>query len=226
MTMADVELVVLLGLRLKGFAQAKVVGDFLGLSTELVDECLSKAAEGQRVRFRSTGGRSGWSLTGEGRAYGERLLAAELDRTDSVALVESAYVRFLQLNRPMLAVCTRWQVVDRSIGANNTSDLGGFGQAGVEINDHSDPAYDEAVIGELQEIDARVQPICAELGRQLQRFANYGPRLEFAMDKLRGGNIDWFTKPVIESYHTVWFELHEDLLATLGVDRASEMSEN
>ena len=30
------------------------------------------------------------------------------------------------------------------------------------------------------------------------------------------------TKPVIESYHTVWFELHEDLLVTLGLDRAAE----
>ena len=34
--------------------------------------------------------------------------------------------------------------------------------------------------------------------------------------------VEWFTKPVIDSYHTVWFELHEDLLATLGIERASE----
>jgi hypothetical protein len=27
---------------------------------------------------------------------------------------------------------------------------------------------------------------------------------------------------VIDSYHTVWFELHEDLLSTLGIERASE----
>jgi hypothetical protein len=27
---------------------------------------------------------------------------------------------------------------------------------------------------------------------------------------------------MIESYHTVWFELHEDLLATLGIQRAGE----
>ena len=24
---------------------------------------------------------------------------------------------------------------------------------------------------------------------------------------------------MIDSYHTVWFELHEDLLATLGIER-------
>ena len=36
------------------------------------------------------------------------------------------------------------------------------------------------------------------------------------------GDTDWFTKPMIPSYHTVWFELHEDLLATLGIERGSE----
>ena len=29
---------------------------------------------------------------------------------------------------------------------------------------------------------------------------------------------------MIDSYHTVWFELHEDLLATLGIERSSEGS--
>ena len=43
-----------------------------------------------------------------------------------------------------------------------------------------------------------------------------------ALRRVRAGEHDWFTKPVIESYHTVWFELHEDLLASLGLDRSSE----
>ena len=38
------------------------------------------------------------------------------------------------------------------------------------------------------------------------------------------GALDYFTKPILPSYHTVWFELHEDLLATLSIDRASEGS--
>ncbi len=29
---------------------------------------------------------------------------------------------------------------------------------------------------------------------------------------------------MIESYHTVWFELHENLLATLGIQRAREQA--
>ena len=30
------------------------------------------------------------------------------------------------------------------------------------------------------------------------------------------------TRPRADSCHTVWMELHEDLLATLGVDRGTE----
>ncbi len=33
---------------------------------------------------------------------------------------------------------------------------------------------------------------------------------------------EWLTKPTILSYHTLWFQLHEDLLATLGLERAAE----
>jgi hypothetical protein len=39
---------------------------------------------------------------------------------------------------------------------------------------------------------------------------------------VRAGEGDWFTSPLVDSYHTVWFELHEDLLATLGLERAEE----
>ena len=67
-----------------------------------------------------------------------------------------------------------------------------------------------------------MQPICAELAATLERFGSYGPRLAEARARVEGGDVDWFTKPMIDSYHTVWFELHEDLLATLGIERSTE----
>ena len=90
------------------------------------------------------------------------------------------------------------------------------------INDHSDLAYDGEVIEQLRDLHSRVHPICDELAMSLARYGVYGPRLAAAVDKVSSGDIDWFTKPVIASYHTVWFELHEDLLATLGIERGSE----
>ena len=71
-------------------------------------------------------------------------------------------------------------------------------------------------------IDDAVQPVCRDLAAALERFDGYGERLASARKKVEGGDTDWFTKPLIDSYHTVWFELHEDLLATLGIDRSKE----
>ena len=67
-----------------------------------------------------------------------------------------------------------------------------------------------------------MEPICADLAAALDRFAGYGPRLAHALEQVQAGDGDWFTKPMIASYHTVWFEMHEDLLSTLGIERGSE----
>ena len=90
------------------------------------------------------------------------------------------------------------------------------------INDHSDGVYDAGVVEQLTGLHARVEPICDDLGATLDRYAGYGPRLSMALHKVRIGDGDWFTKPMIPSYHTVWFEMHEDLLSTLGIERGSE----
>ena len=91
-----------------------------------------------------------------------------------------------------------------------------------DINDHSDPEYDKGVIARLRDVDTAVQPVCQDLADVLDRFAGYGPRLANAIDRVEAGDTDYATKPMIDSYHTVWFELHEDLLATLGIERAKE----
>jgi hypothetical protein len=69
---------------------------------------------------------------------------------------------------------------------------------------------------------AATTPICADLATVLDRYTAYGPRLTAARQRVCTGEVEFFTKPIIESYHTVWFELHEDLLATLGIERAAE----
>lgn len=169
-------------------------------------EVLDRTAEAGFTKFRD-GARPGWSLTAEGRKENERLLAVELDEAGLRPAVREAYQRFLVLNPQLLAVCTRWQISDIDAQV---------------LNDHQDPAYDATVIAELGEIHKTVLPICADLGSQLDRFGAYGSKLATAMEHIADGETQWFTKPTLDSYHTVWFELHEDLLATLGLDRAAE----
>ncbi len=198
----------MLGLRLKGFAESQVVADLVGLDVDTVTAELTKAAESEFASYRD-GRRTGWTLMPAGRTEIERLASEELDAAGCREVAQSAYDRFLALNQRMLQTCTNWQVKD--VEANL-------------LNDHTDAEYDAGVIADLADLDAAVQPLCNELADQLSRFSIYAPRFTAALDKVRAGDTKWFTGPIIESHHTVWFEFHEDLLATLGIDRATEGS--
>ena len=205
---SDLRTLVLHGLRLKGFAEADAVAESASIPHEETAAALEELVD-QGLAARREGRISGYTLTPAGRVQHAHLLAEELDRAGVRAAVQDTYRRFLGLNGGLLEVCTEWQL--REVD----------GQSG--LNDHSDPSYDAAVIAQLALLHAKAAPICAELAASLARYAPYGPRLGDALQRVLAGDTDWFTKPMIPSYHTVWFELHEDLLATLGIERGSEV---
>lgn len=204
---SDPRTLVLHGLRLKGFAEVPAIAETVAVDETDAKVLLGDLMAAELVSYRD-GRMSGFTLTPGGRAEHARLLSEELDAHGVREGVRAAYAKFLGLNGGLLEVCTSWQL--REVDGIST------------INDHRDAAYDAAVIDELAALHARVHPICDELGSLLARFGLYGPRLASAVERVRLGEIDWFTKPMIPSYHTVWFELHEDLLATLGIERGSE----
>ncbi len=204
---SDPGFLVLHALRLKGFAEDDVVAAMTGLDVEAVSRRLKEQASDELV-VRRDGRISGWSLTPAGRACHAMLVRDELDAAGARDDVQSAYDRFLHINQDMLGVCTAWQLRDVD-GAQ-------------AINDHSDRDYDAGVIQRLVGIHDRVRPVTADLRDAMTRFGSYGDRLRSALEKVMAGESEWFTKPVIDSYHTIWFELHEDLLCTLGIERSSE----
>jgi hypothetical protein len=195
------------GLRLKGFAEAAAIGEAVGVAEADAKPLLDQLVVDGLVTYRD-GKLSGFALTKTGRERHAELLAAELDGVGARPAVQDAYARFLQLNTDLLTICTAWQL--RDIDGQST------------INDHSDRGYDAGVVTQLAALHARVEPICDDLAASLDRYAGYGPRLGVAMQRVSDGDGDWFTKPMIPSYHTVWFEMHEDLLCTLGIERGSE----
>jgi DNA-binding MarR family transcriptional regulator len=198
---------VLHGLRLKGFAEAGPVAEGAGLDAgEAEDHLRSLAGDG--LVSRRDGRVSGWSLTPDGRSEHRRLVGEELEAAGAKAVVHDAYRQFLDLNGDLLAVCTAWQ-------------LRPDGEAQV-VNDHSDRDYDREVVGRLAAVDEGARPITDDLSAQLDRYGRYASRLGAALDRVRAGEPEWFTKPIIDSYHTVWFELHEDLLCTLALERSAE----
>jgi hypothetical protein len=206
---SDAMTLTLLGLRLKGFGGPDAIAELTGLDEATVQAQLEKAAADELVMHREGGAISGWAILPPGRTLGEELLGAELDKVGGRDTVQAAYEDFLHLNRQMLQLCTDWQVVKGADG-------------GETINQHDDADYDAAVIGRLKALHEDLVPILEELTGLLPRYGPYEPRFESALERLDAGELEYFTKPLIASYHTVWFELHEDLLATLGIDRASE----
>jgi hypothetical protein len=74
----------------------------------------------------------------------------------------------------------------------------------------------------LAAVDERAGPVVRRLGSVVERFSGYRPRLRDARLRVEDGEHDWFLSPTCDSYHTVWMQLHEDLMLALDLDRSAE----
>lgn len=142
-------------------------------------------------------------ITADGRERLNVLLAEERSGVHQDVLAGS-YNEFLSVNSDFKALVTDWQIKD--------------GQP----NAHYDIVYDGAVLVRLDDVHERVLPIIAEVARQLPRLVSYADKLTIALEKVKAGDTVWLTRPIIDSYHTVWFELHEELITALGLTREGE----
>jgi hypothetical protein len=116
---------------------------------------------------------------------------------------------FLPLNARLLRAVTDWQITPTDTDA-------------FAPNDHSDRERDERILAELAELGAALVPLVERLSGVRARFDGYAERFEAALSKAKDGHNDWIDKTDIDSCHRVWFQLHEDLVATLGIDRRTE----
>ncbi|HEV2810899.1 MAG TPA: hypothetical protein VGV93_10955 [Acidimicrobiales bacterium] len=196
-------------LRIKGVAEAGALATATGFGMEQITSALADLVARGLAEYRD-GVLTGWRPTAPGVRHDDAWLCRELEAAGARTALEEAYHSFLALNPELLRACTAWQLVDAGDGSQTP-------------NDHRDASYDAGVVAHLAEIHRRVQPVVLELSRHLPRFGPYRPRLQTALDRVRAGDGDWFTRPLLDSYHQVWFELHQDLLSTLGLDRTTEM---
>lgn len=202
------ELLVLHAVRIQGMTDIGRIRRRFGLTAELVDELLQDdEARGwvQRVAFRD---HAGWSLTPSGRVEDERRVAAELDASGGRAELERAHRDFAPLNAAFLTAMTNWQL--RPAPGDRLAQ-----------NDHSDWRWDERVLDTLAGLQRRVRPVTDRASAVLERFEGYPERLAAALEQVDRGRRDHVDGVGIDSCHVVWFELHEDLLATLGIDRSA-----
>jgi hypothetical protein len=79
----------------------------------------------------------------------------------------------------------------------------------------------DAALSDLDDLVTRLRPVLRALVGRLDRFAGYERRFATAL-AAAAHDPDWVASPRVDSVHTIWFELHEHLLATLGRDRTQE----
>lgn len=60
------------------------------------------------------------------------------------------------------------------------------------------------------------------LATVLPRFAGHAPRYRAALTRVDQGERAWVDAPDRASAHVVWIQLHEDLFATLGIERGTD----
>jgi len=193
-----IELKVLQAVRLKGRIMPADVAATVGEAPSTVAEAVGAATdaglliEGKTLR-----------LSPEGRIRLDQLLAAERRNTDQAAIV-AAYDQFRSVNADFKALVADWQLKDG------------------EPNPHDDAEYDAAILARLADVHERVTPIAEAVAHELPRLASYSDKLAAALAKVQSGETTWLTRPIVDSYHTVWFELHEELILAAGLTRESE----
>jgi hypothetical protein len=192
------ELAVLQAVRLKGRVSR---GDLTATLGEDADDVASTVDRLTRSGLLIDG--KTLRLSPDGRDRLHELLTNERRRVDKAAL-SAAYGDFCAVNTEFKALVTDWQLKD---GQPNT---------------HEDTDYDAAVLARLDTVHRQVTPIIAAAAAQLSRLSRYSAKLQAALDKVHAGESVWLSRPIIDSYHTVWFELHEELILAAGLTRELE----
>lgn len=194
------ELTVLQALRLKGRLTADVAATCTGLSADDVRARLEGLVAAGSAR---TAGPA-FRITPEGRARLTELLDEERRGVDQAGL-DHAYHGFDGVNTELKAVVTAWQLKDADTP-----------------NDHTDYEYDDAVIERLVKLHATFTPLLDRMLELAPRLGPYRERFGGAVDRIRDGDHTYVARPITDSYHTVWFEFHEELIGLLGRTRADE----
>jgi sugar phosphate isomerase/epimerase len=119
--------------------------------------------------------------------------------------------KFRPLNMDFKKIATDWQMKQLPSGEN-------------VLNDHADAEYDTRVLGSLFELHKKVMGLSGELVPLHSEAKRYLKRLEEAIKKINGGDRRYVTGVTVDSYHTVWYGFHNDILKKLG--REERLSED
>ncbi len=192
-------------LSIKGFATPDATAAALQTTEEEASGILGQMTADGLVKLMG----DMFSLTDDGKAIAGELLAADREEwgTDNA---QAALDSFLDLDGRLKVIVTAWQMQEVD---------------GVPVlNDHADPDYDAAVLADLEVLHVDATAWLTGLCRELPRLGAYDARLGRAADFVTKGDHDYIASPRLDSYHNIWFELHEDLILLAGHTREDEVA--
>jgi hypothetical protein len=199
---ADTELLALHGLAVKKAGSPAAVAAVLGAEEAEIEAALEAAVADGRV----AGVKGTFMVAPAGREWlDERYPVVYAEFRENPAATET-YERFERINRGLLSLFTDWQMIPAAGGERIP-------------NDHSDADYDAGIVDRLGAQHERAETVLDGFAELDPRLGAHKQRLDDAYDKVLAGELDWVSGARIDSYHTVWFELHEDLLRMLGRER-------
>ncbi|HET9082888.1 MAG TPA: hypothetical protein VFN41_00685, partial [Candidatus Limnocylindrales bacterium] len=82
--------------------------------------------------------------------------------------------------------------------------------------------YDARVLDRLAAVHKDAVAWLAPIEPKVARFADYDARLTRALEAAIDGDARYVASPRVDSYHGIWFELHEDLIQLAGRTREEE----
>jgi hypothetical protein len=184
-----------MALRVKGRAVGAAVAVAAGVPEDQaraeIDAALSRGEVVRAGVARGVGAES-YRLTDAGRSELAALLAAEV--LDHAALA-ALYEEFLPVDAVLKARVSAWQLL-------------------------LPERRDAGATADVQAVGAGAHVLVERLASLADRFAPYAMRLRAALEAVASGDGRFIASPRVDSLHQTWFELHEDLLLTLGRPRA------
>ena len=185
---------------IKGFALVEGIADAVLATADQVRSVVDALLADGLVESSA----DAYKVTDAGRARVDELLTAERAAwgvEDAAAALDA----FLDIDHRVKEVVTAWQLRDEGTP-----------------NDHTDAEYDARVLDRLAAIHSHATSWLDPIATRLARLGDYGVRLTRAFEAARAGDGRYVASPRVDSYHGIWFELHEDLIQLAGRTREEE----
>ena len=188
---AATELAVLMALCVRGRADAAQVARAAGCAEAEAVVVLTRVQSRGAAAPVASGSPAGLMALTEA-GHSELVQLLAAESFDRAALA-ALYDRFLVVDRELKQTITAWQLA----------------------------ACKSVVRAAVMAAAAAAVVVAAALAQIAARLGPYSGRIATAAEAVATGDPRFVASPRVDSLHQVWFELHEDLLLTLGRSRAA-----